>query len=290
MIQILFVFGLFFSIGLYLVLADILRLPSRRAARAVVIIDRREKKKTRNAEVFINEISVKCSKLVRLTDYKKRRLRATLKSSGIKLSPETFIARAWVKAGLTLLFVIPALFIFPLLFPVILFLAVAIYFKEIKSADDAIKNKREDIEFELPRFVATLTQELKASRNVLAILETYKHNVGASLKKELEITVADMKSGSYESALTRLEARLGSSNLSDIVRGLVGVLRGDDGVVYFQMLSHDLRIIELQRLKGIVMKRPGKIRKFSFAMLFCFIFMYLSVMFMEIITTLGEIF
>jgi hypothetical protein len=167
---------------------------------------------------------------------------------------------------------------------------VAIYFKEIRSAEDAVKERREDIEYELARFVATLTQEFKASRNVLTILETYKLNAGPSYKKELEITVADMKSGSYESALTRFEARIGSSKLSDVIRGLIGVLRGDDGVVYFRMLTHDLKQMEIQRLKTLAMKRPGKIRKYSFAMLFCFMLMYLSVMFIEIISTLGKMF
>lgn len=290
MIYILSAFAVFLAIGLYMILADVLKLPSRRSLKAVSTVDKREKKKSKNFDVFINEISMKVGKFIKLTDYNKRKLTATLKSAGINLAPETYIARAWVKSGLTLLFVIPALLFIPLLFPVVLFLAVAIYFKEIRSAEDAVKERREDIEYELARFVATLTQEFKASRNVLTILETYKLNAGPSFKKELEITVADMKSGSYESALTRFEARIGSSKLSDVIRGLIGVLRGDDGVVYFQMLTHDLKQMEIQRLKTLAMKRPGKIRKYSFAMLFCFMLMYLSVMFIEIISTLGKMF
>jgi len=290
MIPILILFGSIFSLGIYLIFADLLKLPTRKATKAVLAIDRREKKKSKNFEMFINELSMKLSKFIKLTDYKRRKISATLKSANIKLSPETFISRAWVKAGLTLLFIVPAFLIFPIIFPMILFLAVAVYFKEIRGADEAVRKRREDIEFELPRFVSTLTQELKASRNVLSILETYKQNAGKSFKNELEITVADMKSGSYEYALTRLETRLGSSQLSDVVRGLIGVIRGDNGVVYFQMLSHDLKQLELQRLKTIAMKRPSKIRKYSFAMLFCFLLMYLSVMFVEIVKTLGKMF
>jgi len=290
MIQILLLFAISFSLGGYLILKDLLKLPSGRAIKAVHVIDKRERKKSKNFEVLINEWAIRLSKVVHMTDYSRRRLTATLKSANIKLSPETFVARAWLKAGMMLLFIIPALFIFPMVFPVVLFLAVAVYFKEIRSADEAVRKRREDIEFELPRFVSTLSQELKADRNVLNILETYKQNAGKSFKNELEITVADMKSGSYESALTRMEARLNSPSLSETIRGLIGVLRGDDGVVYFQMLSHDLKQLELQRLKTIAMKRPAKIRKYSFAMLFCFLMMYLSVMFVEIIETLGKLF
>ena len=290
MVQILSSSTLLLAIGMYMILADILKLPTRRTTKAIAVVDKREKKKTKNFEVFINEISMKIGRFIKLADCNNRKLSASLKSAEIKLSPETYIARAWVKAGLTLLFVIPALLIFPLLFPVVLFLSIAIYFKEIGRANDAVKERREDIEYELHRFVATLTQEFKASRNVLSILESYKQNAGPSFKKELEITVADMKSGSYESALTRFEARIGSSRLSDVISGLIGVLSGGDGIVYFQMLTHDLKQKEIQRLKTLAMKRPSKIRKYSFAMLFCFMLMYLSVMFIEIISTLGKMF
>lgn len=290
MIQILLLFSVTFSMGIYMIFKDLMGLPSGRAIKAVQVIDKRERKKIKNMDVIINDWAIRLSKLVHLTDYGRRKLVATLISANIKLSPEAFVARAWVKASLVLLLIIPALLIFPMVFPVIVFLAVAVYFKEIRSADDMMRKRREEMEFELPRFVSTLSQELKASRNVLSILESYKQNAGDSFKRELEITVADMKSGTYESALTRLETRLNSPSLSETIRGLIGVLRGDDGVVYFQMLAHDLKQLELQRLKTIAMKRPARVRKYSFAMLFCFLLMYLSVMFVEIIKTLGNLF
>ncbi len=72
-----------------------------------------------------------------------------------------------------------------------------------------MKKRRGAIENELPRFALTLEQELKGSRDVLRIFETYKKNAGPEFRCELDITVADMKSGSYEAALSRLEARVG---------------------------------------------------------------------------------
>jgi hypothetical protein len=75
--------------------------------------------------------------------------------------------------------------------------------------------------------------------------------------------------------------------LSDVVRGLIGVLRGDDSVVYFQMLSHDFKALELQRLKGQAQKIPPKIRIFSFVMLMCFLLTYMAIIVMEILSSLG---
>lgn len=40
--------------------------------------------------------------------------------------------------------------------------------------------------------------------------------------------IADMKTGNYENALIHFETRIGSPMLSDVIRGLIGVLRGDD--------------------------------------------------------------
>ena len=165
-----------------------------------------------------------------------------------------------------------------------------IYFKEIKKADEKLSAKREKIESELPRFVATITQELKASRDVLGILENFKKNAGEEFGNELDVLTADMRSSSYEAALTRFEARINSPMLSDITRGLIGVLRGDEGGVYFQMLAHDMKQLELQRLKAQAMKIPPKIRVFSFIMLMCFLMTYMAIIVYEILRSLDGMF
>lgn len=290
MFAILFPFVLLFSVGAYLVAADVFKLPTLAASKAVLTVARQDKKKTRNLEAVIFKLSAKLSQFIHMDEYKRRKLEATLKSAGIKLTPETYIARAWVKAGLTALLIIPTLPILPILSPVILLLAITMFFRERRSADELVKQKREEIESELPRFVSTVSQELKASRDVLSILRSYQKNAGPGLKQELEITIADMKSGNEETALTRLESRIGSTMLSDVVRGLISVKRGDNGVVYFELLSHDFKLLELQRLKLIAMKQPGKVRKYSFFMLGCFLLMYFGILGYEIMVTIGKMF
>lgn len=186
--------------------------------------------------------------------------------------------------------ILPALLVFPLLSVMVVFLSVMVYFKEINRADELLAKKRGVIETELLRFVSTIEQELKNSRDVLSIVENYKKNAGEQFSGELDVLVVDMRSSSYEAALTRFEARLNSPMLSDVVRGLIGVLRGDDGAMYFQMLSHDFKQLELQRLKKEAQKIPPKIRVFSFVMLMCFLFMYLAIIVIEIIKSMGSMF
>ena len=290
MLGILIPFACLFGAGLYFVLADLLKVPTLATTKAVIAVTRREKKQAKSFEAIVFDLAAKLSRFIKMGDYKKRKMIAALKSADINLSPEVYTAKAIVKAGMVLSAVIPCLLLLPILSPIFFFLAVAVFFKEYKAADEVVKKKREAIEGELPRFVNTLTQELKATRDILSVLESYQKHAGAAFRTELEITIADMKSGSHETALTRFEARMGSSQLSDVIRGLIAVMRGDNGVVYFQMLAHDLKQLEIQKLKMVAMKRPGNIKKYSFYMLMCFLFMYLAIIGVEIYNAFGKLF
>ena len=290
MVGILFCFGVFFALGIYLIVAGIIKLPTFATTRAVIHAARQDRKRTQNVDAVLLELAARLSVMIKMDRYKHKRMAATLKSAGIKLTPETFLMRAIVKSGMVAICIIPTLFILPVLTPVLAFLVITVYFKEITSADETLKKKREKIEYELPRFVATISQSLKASRDVQTILERYRRNAGIELRSELNITIADMQSGSLETALSRMESRLGSSMLSNIVRGLIGVIRGDNGVAYFELLAHDFKLFEVQRLKLIAMKRPAKIHKYSFYLLACFMLMYLGVLFMEILVAFNHLF
>ncbi|KJS20477.1 MAG: secretion protein F [Clostridiaceae bacterium BRH_c20a] len=282
--------GMGLALGLYILLANILKLPRMAVTKAVLNVTRQDKKQTKILEVLVFDLSSKLANHIRLEEYKKRKLTSTLRSAGIKLTPETFIARAWVKTGLIATLLIPVMPIIPVLAPVIILLAITVFFRELRLADEILRLKREEIEYELPRFVSTISQALKASRDVTAILISYQKSAGDSFGQELEITIADMKSGNEETALTRLEARIGSTMLSDVVRGLISVKRGDNGAMYFEMLNHDFKQVELQKLKLIAMKQPGKVKKYSFLMLGCFLLMYLGILGYAIINALGKMF
>lgn len=290
MVVLIFLFSVLLAAGLFFIIADLLKLPRLATQRAMISAGRQEKKQARSAEALLMGWAVKLAPHIRMDEYKKSRLKNVLNAAGIAMSPEEYTAFAMVKTGAVLLAVIPCLLIFPLLALIVILLAVAVYFKEIRRADEKLAVKRDEIEAELPRFVATITQELAVSRDVLSMLEHYKQNAGPVFAAELDVLTADMRSGSYEAALTRFEARFNSPLLSDVVRGLIGVLRGDNGVNYFQMLSHDMKQLELQRLKAKAMKIPPKIRVFSFVLLMCFLVTYLAIIIYEIIFSLGGMF
>ena len=266
----LFLFGLFLALGLFFLTASVLKLPTMGAAKAMLGTVKQERKAAKTLETYFMILAVRLSGFIRMDAYKRSRMQNVLKASGMNMTPEVYQAYALVKSGAVLLGAIPCIFLFPLLVPVVVVLALLLYFKENQKADETLKAKREEIEGELPRMVATMEQELKASRNVIGMLERFKGNAGPALTGELDILLADMRSSNYEAALTRFEARLNSPMLSDVVRGLIGVLRGDDSTVYFQMLAHDFKQIELQRLKAQAQKIPPKIRVFSLSCWYVF--------------------
>lgn len=288
MMLLMCLFGMLLAWGLFFISTDVLRLPYLSTAKAMLNTTKAEKKAARSVETYLMTWAVKLSRHIHMDEYKRGRLQNVLKAAGMNMTPEVYQAYAIVKCAAILLGVIPCLLIFPLLALFVIVLAVMVYFKETGKAEEKLKERREKIEGELPRFVATVEQELSNSRDILAIIESFKKNAGEVFAGELDILSADMRSGSYEAALTRFEARFNSPMLSDVVRGLIGVLRGDNSIVYFQMLSHDFKQLELQRLKAEAQKIPPKIKVFSFLMLLCFLLTYLAIIIFEIIKSMGE--
>lgn len=283
----LFLFGTALAAGLYFVLADLLKIPRLATERALISAGRRERSLVKALEALILGWALKLAPLIRMDEYKYRRLESKLTAAGLDMTPQVYTAYSILKPCLILLGIIPCLLILPILSPLIVVLAVLTWFKESRRADELVKARMELIEGELPRFVATIHQELAASRDVLRILENYKKHAGPDFGRELDVLTADMRSSSYEAALIRFEA---TAIISDIVRGLIGILRGDDGRMYFQMLSHDLKALELQRLKAKAAKIPPKIRVFSFIMLMCFMMTYIVIIVYQIVNSLGSLF
>lgn len=286
----LFLFGTALAAGMFFIAADILKLPRLSTEKALLSAGRAERKQMKSLDALFLSWAIKLSRYIHMDEYKRSHLARMLNAAGMDMTPEVFTAYTIVKPCAMLLLAIPCLIVFPLLALVVVVLAILTYFKESRKAEEKVSERRDKIEAELPRFVATIEQELASNRDVLTILENYKNHAVAEFAAELDVLTADMRSSSYEAALVRFEGRIASPMLSDITRGLIGVLRGDNGRLYFQMLSHDLKQQELQRLKAKAAKIPPKIRVFSFIMLACFMLTYIVVLAMVILDSMALLF
>ena len=276
--------------GVYLILSDALGLPYRKTVIAHKNLSKRgEKKHPGEAQIWLDSVADKIAKHLKLGEFRRKQLQVELKSSGINETPETFVAKSLVKALIVIIMGVPFIAVMPVLFPVAAVSAVAMFFGEQNKIKKQMAVKKEKIEFELPRFVSHISKTIKHNRDVVNILESYK-STGPELGEELEITVTDMRTGNYEAAVTHFEARLGSSMVSDVSRGLISIIRGDETGVYWQNLEIKLLEYQRQQLKKQALKIPGKVRRLSMLILICFVIMYAAVIVMVLLNNLNVFF
>lgn len=269
--------------AIYLFLCELLHMPTLASTRAVLKLT--QTKKARGFDAVKLRLSAELAKHIHLSAYRRRTMTATLKYAGIDLTPEAYYAKSIVNAIFRILPSVLCVFTVPVGIAAFVLWAIKGFFNGIHEAQEIVNKKREKINAELPRFADTMSQELGASRDVLALLEGYLPSAGPLFQDELKITVAEMKSGSQEQALNHLAGRVGSAMLSQIVRGLLIVLRGGDGVTYFSMLAHDFQNQEKQALEKEALKRPEEMKKYSYLMLGCFAAVYAYVICVQIISS-----
>lgn len=279
-----------FGTALYYLTCAFADVPTRKTSRMMLMAQRQGKRRENIFDVYAAKVSSKIAPYVRLDKMKRASLERTLKIAGNSLTPECYVAKAWVIAGTVALCAVPMAFLIPLMVPVLIGLAVALWFSTYYMAFDYVKKRRKRMEKEIPRFALSIGQSLENDRDVLKILTSYRRIAGKEFGVELDQTVADMKTGNYEQALLHLEARVDSPLLSDVTRGLIGVLRGDDQRMYFQMITFDMRQIEQNDLKKEAAKRPRLIQRYSMMMLLCIIMIYMVVLCVEVFDSLGVFF
>ena len=286
-----FVAIVLFGFAVYNLSCAFADIPTTKTSRMMMLARKQQGVKNEKLlDVYLTKIAALFAPYLRLDKLKRNKLQAALNIAGLDMTPEVYTARAWVTAGGVALCALPLMFVIPLSVPILVGLAVALWFSTYYAAFDFVKKRRKLIEAEIPRFALTIGQNLENDRDVLKILTSYRRVAGKDFGAELDQTIADMKTGNYENALIHFENRIGSPMLSDVIRGLVGVLRGDDQRMYFKMICFDMRQIEQSNLKKEAAKRPKKMQRYSMMMLICIMIIYLVVLCTEVLGSLGAFF
>lgn len=288
-----FVVCVLLTIGFYYIITEYFVVPDDKARKA--ILNYGKGRKGLDTEEMITLMSAKIERFVILNDNYKNMLRKKLNAAEITYSPEMYVARAISGAILIVLFGIIFSIMFSrfiswiIILALFIILAVFSYFKMLGEADEIIRKKTEQIEPELALFASTVQKQLSSTTDVIKIFESYRKICGEAFRHEIDVTIADMKTGSYEPALLNLDNRVRSEALSQIIRGLISVLKGDDQRFYFDMLVHDLANSERERLNRIALKRPSKLNSASAATLVCFVVILVYIIGYQIITEIEAI-
>lgn len=282
--------GALVGIGVFFIYLDMKKIPYLKTSQAIDSIYKKQKNKTSVIEVWLQGLSDFFSRHIRINEFRREALAEQLKAAQIDKTPEQYKSDAIVKALMIMLIAMLGGIFIRILIPFAVILGIVLYNMEMKKAEKQIKKKQEEIEFELPRLVFTISRTMKHDRDLIHILEGYKNHAGPFMKHELEITIADMKSLSQKVAIHRLDTRLCSQMVSDVCRGLEAMERGDDTEGYWLMIGEKLQEELKEKLKVRAMKSPKKVKKLSMCLLVCFMLTYLVVILSQIVSSLGTLF
>lgn len=250
------------GIATYMIIASVLKLPTQRSVDTLLKAYEGNTKKP-----AFDDVSKKLAKHINLDKYKKEQLIRALDVSHDSRTPEEYVSSAIVFGTVVSLILSMILVISKPLGLIAIAIGPVLGYAQYKDAFVKLKKHKESIEREIPRFAQSIHENLKVSRDILAIFQSYKTVANRSLRFELEKTIADMKTSNYEAALLRFDARIGSPNLSELVRGLLGALRGNDQSTYFEHFAYEMRHYEENMIRKEAMKRPEKMHFLSMAML-----------------------
>ena len=208
-----------FGFAVYNLTCAFADIPTKRTSRMMLLARKQQGVKAEKLlDVYLTKIASLIAPYLKLDKLKRNKLQRALDIAGMELTPEVYTARAWVTAGAVGLSSLLMAFLIPLMVPVLIGLAVALWFSTYYKVFDFVKKRRKLIENEIPRFALTIGQNLENDRDVLKILTSYRRVAGKDFGAELDQTIADMKTGNYENALIHFETRIGSPMLSDVIR------------------------------------------------------------------------
>lgn len=259
--------------------------PARKALRS------RAPKALTQSQVLQNQLAEKIAPRLELDPIKQSQTAALLRNLGHSESPELFHAQA-LAGSLFAAALCAILLLFSVPFGLVgMGLAgISFYRKRQKMLEKELAAKRAAIERELPQFASTIRQSLGTTRDVVAILSSYRRVCGPALAGEIDKTINDMTTGNAERAIRALESRVASPKLGQLTRGLLAVLRGDDQRMYFDVLAEEYRKSQNEEVERELLRRPQKLYPYMGAMFVGFALMLVVSLGTEILSGIHQYF
>ena len=259
--------------------------PARKALRS------RAPKALTQSQVLQNQLAEKIAPRLELDPIKQSQTAALLRNLGHAENPELFHAQA-LAGSLFAAALCAILLLFSVPFGLVgMGLAgISFYRKRQKMLEKELAAKRAAIERELPQFASTIRQSLGTTRDVVAILSSYRRVCGPALAGEIDKTINDMTTGNAERAIRALESRVASPKLGQLTRGLLAVLRGDDQRMYFDVLAEEYRKSQNEEVERELLRRPQKLYPYMGAMFVGFALMLVVSLGTEILSGIHQYF
>lgn len=277
------------AVGLFNISSYFLALPSGETTAAFKQLFGKRTVKQKLYDMLVLPLAKAISKIVRISDYKKRRWKRELQRAGIDKTPELYISENLSKSVLTgaagFLFILLGM---PFATIMLILLAIMLYRRNSGRLKSDIAKMNKDIELELPRMVETLNYSLCDNNDLLKFFERYRRVAGAAMCKALDPLIFNMKTGNAEDALREFDRSLAISEISTLVSTLLGITRGVDQKTTLLVLEKDFRTRQRELLRREMNKRPGKVRLASVIMVFSMVILMLVPLIIMVVQTLGQ--
>ena len=93
MVFLIFLFGILLAMGLFFIMADLLKLPRLATQRAMLSVRRQGKKQARSVEALLMGWAVRLAPRIHMDEYKRGRLKNTLAAAGLNMT--CWSSRCW---------------------------------------------------------------------------------------------------------------------------------------------------------------------------------------------------
>lgn len=279
--------GLLIGGGLFLVLSSCLPgvyAPARRALRL------RAPKRLTQSRILQRRLADKLAPALDLDPIKRSQTEMMLRNLGHAETPELFHATAIAQSAYFVTLSSAALLIsVPLGLGIMIFCGFWFYNRQTGSLERELAEKRAAIERELPQFASTICQSLGSTRDIVAILTSYRRVCGPTLAREIDKTLNDIMTGNAQRAIHALEARIASPKLSQLTRGLLAVLRGDDQRQYFDVLAGEFRKSQDEAIERELLRRPHKLYPYMGVLFVFLILMMIAAVGADLVNSLRSL-
>lgn len=256
-----YIAGIILILGLSILYFDLFKKVSYKVKCAVAL-----KKSYSAKNIMINaeeNLAEKLKDKIKISEDTQQNLRMILRSATSNINEKDYISKLIAKSVLLSLFCgvisLPLIFNLPLYLLLSIGFGVGFFFYSIKKEKKKYQEYKRKIEDDLPKLCSVIASRLQSTSIVPDILKAFIPIANPQMKSELKTTLNDINMSSVESALLRFENRISSSKLSEIIRGLISVSRGNEQILYFSVkqaqFNDDYKILRRQDIK----KRPFKL-------------------------------
>ena len=210
----------------------------------------------------LKQLLAATARIIFLDAAKESALSKSLTKAGLTITPREYTAKKYIiiAAGVCLM----AMFFFLHFYfgMIIGLMATAYTLMRLRNTLNAkIRKKELIISQEMPRFTRTICRSLQSDRDLHNVLGAYRKVAGPELGSELDILLAEMKSGNVQSALVHFEDRLGSPEAFRLCSALRDMTMGIDQTATLSFMADDIARQAKENIRKELSLRPGKMRR-----------------------------